>query len=143
MSGRGSSGQSGGNLPRSSFLPIGAGWPGEPGIQSLLGITGRPVFQPDEPVVATSIECIEELPAIDLAGSRLVSSGNLADLNVRNVGDVLGNRVDQIPFHQLEVVRVVLKLHGRITDFAHKLESEPGICEKVARVLVRVERLDE
>src|SRR5258706_9271116 len=84
----GSWGHSGGRPPSSSSLVIGAGCGREPAIQTLLGVRGRNVFQPDEAIVAGPVERGEEVGVIDLAGARLVSTRHVADLDVGDVGQV-------------------------------------------------------
>src|SRR5207248_11427479 len=143
MAGNRSSGHSGGRPANSSSLAIGAGRAREPGIQALFGVAGRAILEADVAVVSAPIYGGQKIAVVDLAAPRLVPPGHFADLDVGDVGHVLGEGFGEIAFHDLQMVGVVLEFHGRAADRTDQLESERRVSHEVARVFVDVERFDQ
>src|SRR5947199_4068382 len=56
--------------------------------------------------VAQIVNGAEDVPVVHLAGARLVPAGDVADVEVADAADVGAKVVDQIPFHNLDVVEV-------------------------------------
>src|SRR6202011_5349594 len=85
----------------------------------------------------------EHVSVIDLTCAGLVPSGNIADVKVADCSQVAADGINQIPFHDLNVIQIEKDFHERAGDFAHDLERLQRVVQIVIGVVVLwVQRLD-
>src|SRR5262249_55224224 len=118
------------------------GLPRQP-VQGLLGLGRRPVLEPHVPIVAGALERRQDVPVVDLARPGLVSAGDICDLDVPDPCEVLDQPVDELSFHPLEVIAVVLEPDVGLPHLADDVQAEREPVEEVPRALPPVEHLDK
>src|SRR6266567_8742258 len=94
--------------------------------------------------LAQIVNGAEDVPVVHLAGARLVPAGDVADVEVADSADVGAKVVDQIPFHNLDVVEVAKDSDVGARHAVNELGRVAHVVEKVAGVVhVSVQDFDD
>src|SRR5262249_1313141 len=92
--------------------------------------------------VAEFVNRLEHVAIVDLACARLMASGYIADMKVPDAIDVGPDILDQIPFHDLNVVNVEKQLHVRAAEAVDQFGAVADVVQEVPGVVhVSVEDL--
>src|SRR5215467_5645385 len=75
--------------------------------QAVLGASRGHVLRADPAAIADPVDALEQRREIDLAGARLVPSGNVGELHVAYAGQILLDGRREIVAHDAHVVEVV------------------------------------
>src|ERR1700737_2142197 len=107
------------------------------------GARSRLVLAGDPAAVAQGVEPVEDERGVDLAGARLVAARVVADLDMRDAGEVPLDGGDEVSLHHLHVVDVVLKVDVFAPSLRDEVERLLGVAEEEAWDVARVDGLDE
>src|SRR5215207_342340 len=123
-----------GHVPAAQFLRQPA--------KALFGrLCGRVVLQADVAIVAEFFEFTEDERVADLPRPRLTAARRIGYLDVTDVVEVLAQVGDQVPFHALHVIEVVLYPHVLPSDTLHKFHGLPRCVKEIRSVLEGVDCL--
>ena len=83
------------------------------------------VFPLHSPIIAGIINCLEHVCVVYLSGSRLMSAGVVCQLHMSNSPKQVFDRIDQLTFHTLHMIDIILELDIRVTDFIKQVNGSP------------------
>ncbi len=98
---------------------------------------------PTHPVIADPVEMSVEEGIVDLARPRLVSSGIVRKLDMRDAVEVRLDGTGEIPLHDLHVVDVILQIQIVRADLFDNPQRLFRIGQKESGNVTRIDRFDE